>query len=119
MVLDHFGGRTLNLPLCPSAKQIEENKSVLSILADSNDVELILITCEDIAYLPNFEREALTKKLTEHCDSDRPFTQLKNIKKMKDEKKSWDMYKVELSHSKLHAFNFYHSWKFLILAWNG
>ena len=64
MVLDHFGGRTLNLPLSPTPKQIEENRSVLSILADSNDVELILITSEDIAYLPNFEREALTKKLT-------------------------------------------------------
>ena len=101
MVLDHFGGRTLNLPLNPSSKQIEENKSVLSILADSNDVELILITSEDIAYLPNFEREALTKKLTEHCDSDRPFSQLRKIKKMKDEKKYWDMYRVELSQSKV------------------
>ncbi len=46
---------------------------MLSILADSNDVELILITNEDIAYLPNFEREALTSKLTEHCDADRPY----------------------------------------------
>lgn len=67
---------------------------MLSVIADSGQVEVYVLDKSDMGYLPDYILRKVFEKIAMIKEPDRPFHESK-IAEMKDEMMRWETYKVE------------------------
>lgn len=69
--------------------------SALSIIADSKEVEVLILKTNILNYLPEQEKDKIYEDLAKVCDPDKP-SSLSEIMKIKAENKKWEGFRAKL-----------------------
>jgi hypothetical protein len=85
-----------------TTKMIEQNdrNSMLSVIANSDEVEAYIVDQALMDFFPEHIQKQLCSKLIDCFEADRPYM-LKNVQKIKDKFREWDVYKVKMVQEKL------------------
>ena len=68
-------------------------KSLLSVIADSGQVEVYVLDRNDMSFIPDFILRRVYEKIAMIREPDRPFNPQK-VEEIKDAMIKWDKYKV-------------------------